>query len=144
MSAILGGEVGSALGAADGPHDIFSDDEDAPSFHTLIIALIFSGRSRDAAYMRDYWRAWKAQLRRSDCFFYKRVRMTQRSFDVLLSRMLPFLRSDGDGVVGRPPTMEPHIRLLVVLYWRGHGGASVVLVIRQTWPSLLSRPSCGR
>lgn len=33
------------------------------------------------------------------------------------------MRVAGDGIVGRPPQIEPHIQLLVVLFWLGHGGS---------------------
>lgn len=73
--------------------------------------------------MRDNGRIWEAQLRRDDASSYKRVRMTQSSLDALLSQVLLFLRTAGDGVVGRPPTIDPHIRLQVVLSWLGQRGS---------------------
>lgn len=49
--------------------------------------------------------------------------MIPMPFETLLSRVLPYLRTSGDGSVGRPSTIEPRIRLLVVPFWLGHGGS---------------------
>lgn len=104
-----------------------SDDEDADmaALFAFSVALLFPGGACGARpiYLRDNGRAWVTRLGRSDIYFFKRMRMTPFSFEKLLGLVLPFLRADGDGVVGRPPTIEPRIRLLVVVFWLGQGGS---------------------
>jgi len=60
-------------------------------------------------------------MRRSGVFF-RRVRTTESSFDVLFTQVKPFMRYPGNARVGHPPEIHPRIQMLRVLYWLAQGG----------------------
>lgn len=139
------GRSGDALGDGIGSDEVFGGDgaprgggvqssvaatEEEEEWHGLYMyvlsVLLLGVGGRETEYTRDNGRPWEAKLRRSDRHFFKRMRMTPGSFDSLLSRMLPYLRVSGDGVVGRPPSIAPRIRLMVVIFWLGHGGSQFI------------------
>jgi len=86
----------------------------------------FGGGASRPNYGRDNGQAWVERLLRSEETVKKRIRMSVASFEHLYGRVRPFLRRAGDGKVGRPPTIPPRVRLLVVLFWLAHGGSQFV------------------
>jgi len=98
----------------------------------LELCAHFLGRSRSvggascAKYRRDNGRAWVERLLRSEETFKKRIRMSIACFEHLYARVRPFFYRAGDGMVRRPPTIPPRVRLLVFLFWLAHGGAQFV------------------
>lgn len=126
LGGVFGGEGGSSVGGvADGMAGWQGDDDDDDEMDLPmhLLAILLSGEKKATEWVRDNGRAWEAKLYRSDAYYHKRMRMSPASFEELFKRVLPFLRVAGDGIVGRPPQIEPHIRLLVVLFWLGHGGS---------------------
>lgn len=124
VSAFFGGDVGSAPGDdAAGLAGDCADDEDQLELPMYVLALLLSGVEKNFEWARDNGRVWEGKLRRSDAYFYKRMRMSPASLHEVLKRVLPFLRAVRDGMVARPPSIEPRIRLLVVVFWRGQGGS---------------------
>jgi len=111
----------SGSGSADPELDLFFE-----------LCAHFLGRSRFGGgasrpkYRRDNGQAWVERLLRSEETFKKRIRMFVASFEHLYGRVRPFLHRAGDGKVGRPPTIPPRVRLLVVLFWLAHGGSQFV------------------
>jgi len=75
---------------------------------------------------RDNGQAWATRLVRTEECFKKPIRMSIASFERLYDRVRPCLRRAGDGLVGRPPTVPPRTRLLVVLFWLAHGGPQFI------------------
>jgi len=86
----------------------------------------FGGGASRPNYGRDNGQAWVARLLRSEKTFKKRFRMSVASFEHLYGRVRPFVRRAGDDKVGRPQTIPPRVRLLVVLFWLAHGGSQFV------------------
>lgn len=135
VSAFFGEDIGRLLreqgcrtDLVRGCRSVVDDDadKDALFLHAFAAAALFSGGDRGEMYVRDNGRAWEAKVRRSDAYFFKRTHMFPASFHALLTRVRPYLRSTGDGFVRRRPTIEPAIRLMVVLFWHGHGGSQFV------------------
>jgi len=101
------------------------NDRDTESFLFSTAATLFSlpnGEGERANFERNNGVEWYRRLRRNGVFF-KRVRMSESSFDVLYNQVKPFMRYPGDGRVGHPPEIHPRIRLLLVLYWLAQGGS---------------------
>lgn len=131
LSACGGGGMGAVgedcVGVDGALGDDGSDEDESNAFlYAFALTVLFrwgDGESR-AVWNRDNGQTWLSRLtERGDQYFYKRMRMTPASFEFLLSRAQPFLHCDGDGVVGLVPSIEPRIRLLVVLFWLGQGGS---------------------
>jgi len=101
------------------------NDRDKESFLFSAAVTLFSlpnGEGECANFERNNGVEWYRRMRRPGVFF-KRVRMTESSFEVFYNRVKPFMRYPGDGRVGYPPEIHPRIRLLLVLYWLAQGGS---------------------
>jgi len=86
----------------------------------------FGGGASRPKYGRDNGQAWVERLLRLEEIFKKRIRMSVAFFEHLYGRVRPFLRRAGDVKVGQPPTIPPHVQLLVVLFCLAHGGLQFV------------------
>jgi len=84
------------------------NDRDTESFLFSAAATLFSlpnGEGERANFERNNGVEWYRRLRRPGVFF-KRVRMSESSFDVLYNRVKPFMPYPGDGRVGHPPEIH--------------------------------------
>ena len=78
-------------------------------------------------YLRlDNGQAWATRVVRKENCFEKRIRMSIASPERLNDRVRPCHCRTGDGLVGRPQTVPPRTRLLVVLFWLAHGGPQFI------------------
>jgi len=96
---------------------LYRDDRDTESLLFSAAATLFSlpnGEGEHANFERTNGVEWYRRMRRPGVFF-RRVCMTESSFDVLYNQVNPFIRSPGDGRVGNFPEIHPRIRLLLIL-----------------------------
>jgi len=100
------------------------DDRDTESFLFSAAATLFyhpNGGGKRANFERNNEVEWYRRMRQPGVFF-KRLRMTESSFDVLYNQVKLFMRYPGNGRVGHPPKIHLRIRLLLVLYRLAQGG----------------------
>jgi len=101
------------------------NDRDTESLLFSAAATLLSlpnGEGERANFERNNGVEWYRRMRRPRVFF-KRVRMTESSFDLLYNRVKPFMRYPGDWRVGHPPEIHSLIRMLLVLYCLAQGGS---------------------
>jgi len=108
------------------------DGRDTESFLFSAAATLFylpNSEAERANFERNNEVEWYRRMRRPGVFF-KRLRMTESSFDVLYNQVKPFMRYPDNGRVGHPPEIHLRIRLLLVLYRLAQGGC--LLLTRDT------------
>lgn len=130
VGAMLGSNVsllsdGDIVTVADGVGPMEGDKEDTPARHFVAFAIPFGGDTTEP-YGRENGMSWDSRARRLESYFYQRLRMSAGAFATLFEKVLPLFSNPGDGMVGRPPTIEPHIKMLVVIFWLGQGGSQLL------------------
>jgi len=66
------------------------------------------------SYGCDDGKAWVERVLLSEATFKKRIGMSVASFERFYEHVRPLLRRAGDGMIGRPPTVVPRVRISVV------------------------------
>jgi len=86
----------------------------------------FGGGASRPNYGRNNGQTWVERQLRSEETLKQRTRMSVASFEYLYRRVHPILRGAGGGKDGRPPTIPPPVRLLLVIFGLTHGGSQFV------------------